>query len=332
MKCAVYKEINVLEITEKDIPKPKDNEVLIKVDSCGLCATDLKIISGDFPLVSPPAILGHEYSGIVVQIGKLVSNINEGNRVAGGPVTGCGKCEYCNNGCENLCSNPLRSSGGFAEYTTAPERGIYLIDDKISFEWAACLEPVACCVYAVDLASIKTGSSIIIIGAGAMGLLLGQIAKMAGANQVIISDPDQNRLDRALELFADFTVNPEKENLKETVADITKGNGCNAVFEAVGIEKTIKECIHLVKPGGKIIIFGCSTPEAEVIIKPWEFYLKEANFIIVNGANMTFARAMKLLPTLNLDQIITHRIPLNKIKDAFKLKKAKEALKIIIKP
>lgn len=202
MKAAVlYKPGDIQVIDVKD-PEPGFGEVLIRIHACGVCGTDHSLFVGGFP-ATYPVIIGHEFSGVIAAAGEGVKNLKVGDRVTVDPNRVCHLCDYCRMGnehlCENLSSMGVHINGADAEYCVMPETNVYKIPDSVSFEAAAFCEPLACAIHGVDLAHIRQGDVVLVLGAGGMGNLITQLVTHAGAAQVIVSEPIQYRRDKALE-------------------------------------------------------------------------------------------------------------------------------------
>ena len=202
MKAAVLEAVNRLVVKDIDRPTPKDDEVLIKVKVCGICGTDIKLYDGDYS-ANMPVVLGHEYAGEIVEVGRNVENLNVGDRVVSDPNESCGKCFWCRNAqpcfCNSLAAYGVLRDGGFAEYCTAGQRGVYPIPDELDFDSAAFTEPVSCALHCMDKASVKTGETIVIVGGGPMGQILLQLAAKSGARRSIVVTRSQWKLDLAKE-------------------------------------------------------------------------------------------------------------------------------------
>lgn len=225
------------DIRIEQVPKPALSglEVRIRVAVCAVCGTDVHSLAGKFPLTAPPCVLGHEFSGTVAEIGPQVTRVQVGDRVAVEPGVVCHSCWYCRNGQEHLCTSRQMSPGGFAEYAVVPESVVWRLPDALSLETAALAEPMACAVHAVDQAQLRSGSTVAILGAGAIGLSLLQLCRLSGAATTVVLEPDAGRRDLALRLGADLAVDPLETNAVEAIRSVTDGRGADAVFEAVGL-------------------------------------------------------------------------------------------------
>ena len=342
MKAAVLRGQRDLRVEEVDNPTLSATDVLVKVRACGVCMTDLHMFTWEFP-VQTPVILGHEFSGDIVKIGNGVGGIREGERVAVDPILSCGNCSSCAAGRDNLCTN-ARSIGGagnvvmngaFAEYVSVPVNSIGRIPSTISFDQGAFIEPLGCCVHGLDKSRVKAGETVVLIGAGVNGLLLLQLARLAGASTTIVVDMKPERLDLAKKLGADAVLNPSDSDVTEQVKRLTDHEGADLCIECVGSPSTTKQALKLVKPGGRVTIFGVSPVNAEMNFSPFDVYFRE---IEINGTyaitHDSFRRSIALLSTNRIDvtSLITDRLGLNEIRRAFELAEKKEGLKKMIYP
>ncbi|MGZ6993380.1 MAG: alcohol dehydrogenase catalytic domain-containing protein, partial [Ilumatobacteraceae bacterium] len=238
MRQALFSGPGQLRIEDADVPEPAGTQVRVRVEACGVCGSDRAIFVGHHP-VSTPIVLGHEYVGIVDSCGPEVTTLHVGDRVAVDPNIMCGRCRFCRRGLVNLCSNitPLGIAlpGGFAEYSLVPEANAYLIPDSISFAQAALVEPLSCCIRGIQQAEIELGDVAVVLGAGPIGLLLAQLARLRGASTVIVVEPVAQRRNLAARLGADIAIDGAKPGaVREAVATATQGVGADAVIEASG--------------------------------------------------------------------------------------------------
>jgi len=331
MKCAVFYGKDDLRVEDRSIPKIKDNEVLVKVTFCGICGSDIHIIKGEIPWTSP-LILGHEYSGEIVDLGGRVKGLNPGDRVTVAPGIVCRKCFFCQRGLEHLCINRRLIDGGFAEFVSVPSELVYPLPTNVSYEVGSLAEPLGCCLHAVELASIVLTSKVLITGGGPIGLMLLECVKYTGSNLTVLSEPYKLRRSLAKKIGADVVVNPASENLPQIVEHITSGTGVDICIEATGLPQPIKDCIKSVRRGGTVVLMGVASQSTEIGIKPYEIYQKE---ITLRGSFMrgfSFPRAVDLLPILDLKPLLTHCFPLKDIHKALGFHQSKKGVKIMISP
>lgn len=317
------------------LPKPGPEEILVQVKACGVCGTDSHIYKGDYR-VQFPVIPGHEFSGIVVEAGEK-AYLQKGDRVTLDPNISDGTCVYCRQGkthlCENLQALGVNMNGGFAEYCLAPHKQAYRIPDSISFETAAFTEPLACCIHGIDRAEIKLGDSVVILGSGPIGILLMQLARLAGAGQIIVSEPMKARRELAASFGADLVLDPTKEDVQAEVLKSTKV-GANVVIEAAGIPPTVEIAPSLTRRGGMILLFGVSAIQAQAVINPYDIFNNE---LTLRGSFVnpyTHQRSIDLLASGKVDvkPLISHRFGIEETERAIKTSRSSDALKVMVIP
>jgi len=312
MKAAVFYGVGDLRLEERVRPTAGEDEVVVRVEACGICGTDQHILHGEF-LTSPPVVIGHEYAGQVVSIGECVEELSEGDRVTVDPNMACGTCRACRRGKGHLCGQ-LRAmgidvDGGFAEYSCAPAAQCYRVPDGVTYLQAAMTEPLACCVHGIDLAQIVPGDTVAVIGAGAIGLLLAQLARLSGATRVILSDPLAARRSIAESLGFVEVIDPRADSSlgKELLRD-----GADVVLEAVGSKETTKQAIDWAAAGATVLWFGVTPPGVMTPVEANTIFQKE---LTIRGARInphTHARALALLASgaVEVDPLITRTIGL----------------------
>lgn len=338
MKAAVLEGVGTLKLKDVPVPRPKDNEVLIKVEICGICGTDIKLHKGDYT-ANVPVILGHEFSGEIAEVGKSVRDLKIGDRVVVDPNEPCGKCYWCKSGrptfCENMPAYGVLSDGAFAEYIVVGEKGTYKIPDALSYEVASFCEPVSCAIHCIDRAMIKSGETVAIIGGGAMGQILLQLAKNAGASKLMMITRSQWKLDLAKSLGASHLIRAQEESVTERVMDITNGLGSDVVIEAVGSPKTVEQTFSLAKKSGKVVIFGFSPEKEKATFIPFNLLSKELSILGSWVNPYTFSRAIDILTShqIDLNPIISKKLNLDDIMEGFKLmmEKPKGFMKALVK-
>lgn len=337
MKALIMEAKEKYRVTKVPVPKPEKEEVLIKVDSCGLCGTDVHIYRGKF-FANLPLIIGHEISGTVVKTGQNVKIIKEGDKVVVNPNMNCKLCYFCRKGkvhlCENLVNIGVRIDGGFAEYISVKESYVYRLSDRIDLEEASFAEPLSCCIHGVEMAEIESADQVVILGAGPVGLLMLQIIKLMATSRVVVIDPVKKRRELAENLGADWTVNPLESNILDRLLEFL-GKPPDVVFECVGRKQTMEQSWKMVNSGGKVVWFGVADPEEDIRINPYQIYRKE---ITISGSFVnpfTTGKAVSLLESgkIKVKELITHRFSLDQFSQAIKTyEEDKERIKIIIKP
>jgi L-iditol 2-dehydrogenase len=338
MKAIVWMGGNQMEVQEVSIPALKADEVLIDVAYAGICGSDPHIMGGALAgIVDPPRILGHEFSGVVAQIGSEVKNVKVGDRVVAHPNNPCGRCYFCRKAMENFCTN-LQSvhrgphQGAFAEYVAVNMKQVYQLPENISLREAALVEPAAIAIHGIDRTQIKPGESVLITGGGIIGLLTLEVAKLAGAYPVILSEPEVMRREIGLSVGADIVIDPIRENLSERILQITQNRGVDACIDASGALKVIEQCIHLTRSGGRMVIISWPPKGATIPVSPCEIYQRELDIRGVFFSPFSFERTIAALPRLNLKPLITHEFSLNDYAQAFEAQKDRAGIKVLFKP
>ena len=316
MKAAVFYGIGDLRIEERATPQPKPGEVVIRVAACGICGTDRHIYHGEFD-TNPPVVIGHEYAGEVVAVGEGVKSLVPGDRAALDPNMPCGMCRPCRRGrihlCENLTAIGVNWDGGFAEYSVAPEGQCYRLPENVSTLAGAMTEPLACCLRGIDQANVKTGDTVAVIGGGAIGQMLAQLARLSGAARLVLSDPIPTRRAMALDLGVDEVIDPKNEDPLAPGGKLE--GGADVVIEAVGSVVTTRQAIAWATPGATVLWFGVTPPGQMLEVEPNLIFRKE---LTVRGARInpyTHARAVSLLASgqVRVEQLITRKISLEEL-------------------
>lgn len=324
MKAVVLQKPKEIELSEVDVPPINGDEVLIKVKATGICGSDIRAYKGNHPAVSSyPVTLGHEFSGEIADRGGDVEPFEVGARVVVEPLFVCGSCSFCKSGNYNLCPNRSvighdKIPGSFADYAPAKGKFVYPLPGELTFEEGALIEPTAVCVHAIKRANINVNDFVIILGAGTIGLLMIQIAKVAGA-EVLTSELEDLKLSKAKQLESDYVVDPSTRDLKELVMELTSGLGADIVIDAAGTNETISQTVELVKRGGTIILAGF-TGESRGEINLTKVTRSQINLLgtmLYNDGD--FSNAIQLLQggKVIVDPIITHRFSLQQVSDKF---------------
>ena len=240
MKGAFFLGNREFEVRDMEKRPLAADEVRIRVMACGVCGTDVHIYHGEAGSaeVTPPVVLGHEYAGIVEEVGADVKGLAPGDHVAVDPNIYCGACTPCRDGkkqfCEHLQALGVTRDGGFAQYSAAPAAQCFKLAPELPFEAGAMAEPLACCLHGIDAAGIRPGSTVCVIGGGAIGLLMVQLARLSGAAKVILSEPVELRRSAGLSVGADLAVDPLREDLSARVREAAGKSGADVVIECVG--------------------------------------------------------------------------------------------------
>lgn len=327
-------------VRDLKIGSPDRGEVLVKVMACGVCGTDVHIFHGEKGSadVRPPVVLGHEFAGIIEQVGEGVDSLKIGDHVAIDPNIYCGSCHFCRIGkkqfCENLQAIGVNRDGGFAEYCLLPAAQCFLLKADLPFEHGAMAEPLACCIHGIDRAQIRHGDTVCVIGGGAIGLLMVQLARLAGAASVILSEPVEMRRQIGLAVGASCAVDPINENLIARIRDITGTEGVDVVIECVGRLAVTRQAFDAAKRGATVLLFSVPQPDAIFGLDLMEVFQKELS---IRGSFInpdTHLRAVQLINSgkILLDPIITHRFPLDQVEAAIGMQMSNESLKVLVTP
>lgn len=322
MRAAVFYGADDLRVEEVERPSPAPGEVLLQVERCGICGTDSHIVRGHFPAPNLPLIIGHEFSGTIAEVGAGVMHVEPGDRATADINIACGTCYFCRHGNKLFCPAVrqlgVHDAGGMAEYVTAPAANVYRLPASMPFDHAAFIEPLACAIHGQDRIGVGVGESVLIIGAGPMGLAHVAMSRLHGAAQIIVSEPDAARRGRAAELGSDLQVDPLSGGL-DAVLDATEGRGPDVVIEAVGNTRTYTQAIELVRRGGRVLAYGAAPPDATIEVRPFDIYAKELTIAgSYAGTYETWPKAIDLISSGRFDpnQLIDSVRPLNDVMQA----------------
>ena len=330
MRVATWQGESTFTLDEVPDPVPGKGQVLVAVDTAGICGTDVHATQGLFPW-KPPLVMGHEYTGTVLDVGPGVSRRLIGKGVVCEPSYGCGECAECREGRVSHCPR-LTRAGGFAERAVLPTSAVQPVPEGLSLATAALTEPAACCLSGLEMIKMPKDATVLVIGGGIMGLLTMAIARRRGATRAILSDPIAERRDIARGLGADHVIDPTRENLRETVKSLTNGRGPDVACEAVGKPELVAEAIAMVKPAGVVQLVGVSPKGATLPIDLYDIHYRELRIQGAYGRGQSFKRALALLPSLGVDSLITARFPLARVADGFAHAAAGRGVKTVVTP
>jgi L-iditol 2-dehydrogenase len=332
-RAAVWRGDERLEVENWRLPPLGPRDVLVKVAACGVCGSDLHVLSGEFPGLQPPLVLGHEPAGTIVALGSEVRAFAVAEAVTWEPNVTCGHCFQCREGEDaNLCENRVRISGSFAEYTVVPASALHRLPDGCDLRAATLAEPLSCALYAFDRGEVLLGSSVAIVGAGSIGLLLLLLARRAGASCVTVSDPNPVKRELARRLGADLAVDPSAEGFEQPRKLLTGGCGFDVAFEAVGLPRTVEDALEIVRAGGRVVLVGASRPGDRASVDLVSLQRRDLTISACWVRKHTFQRAVSLLPHLPTDELITHEVKLEDVSEAMRMLRGGVAVKVVVVP
>lgn len=337
MKAARFLGNETFEVAELPQPHAGPGELVLRNKVCGVCGTDVHIYHGEpgSADVCPPVVLGHEYSAQVVEVGPGVSGFAVGDHVTVDPNIYCGCCDPCQNGKKQLCQHMeaigVTRDGGFAQYSLIPASQAFKLDPTVSFEAAAMAEPLACCIHGIDLAGIRPGQKVCVVGGGAIGLIMVQLAKLSGAAKILLSELNQKRREAGLTLGADVAIDPTQPGWEE-VFSREMGEGAHVVIECVGNVPAVKSAFQFAAKGATILLFSVPKVDSTFELPLFDVYKKE---LTIKGSFVnpdTHARAVELINHGKVDfgPIITHRFTLDQLPQAIAMQMSDESIKVVV--
>lgn len=340
MKAIIVNGPDDIRMVSVEKPKVGLNDILIKVAYCGICGTDLAILGGDMSfirdgLIKYPVRIGHEWSGIVEELGEGVKGFKTGDRVVADNAVSCGECEQCKNGRFSFCEN-IKSvgtvncwDGSFAEYMLMPYWHVYKLPDKVELEEAALIEPATIALCGLKKCDLASCSSMLVVGTGPIGLAAVAIAKNVGVPKVLLSGRKQYKLAIGKKMGADSIVDITKENLKDFIMENSEGKGVDAVIETSGNIETITQSLEVLRPKGILSLIGFY----ETTLNHFPIDQLVLNQLQIKGTAGEFGLIQEVTEMisscgLDLKPIITHRFKFNEAVEAIKTAKNKNDTKI----
>jgi L-iditol 2-dehydrogenase len=347
MLAAVLDGVGKMPVREVPRPNPGEGEVLVRVMACGICQTDYSAYTGRRMDWDPGSIQGHEFAGIIEELGPRagedIHRWREGDEVVVTPVVSCNECRNCRMNMQHYCEfgqviggegQPVKRDGAFAQYVRVPIQALFRKPKNITWEMAAETEPLAGSYKGmIEYSQLRVPEDVVILGVGSMGLLLTQVAASGGAGRLIVSDPSEFRRNRALEQGATHAVDPLNENLREEVYGILP-RGPDIVFEAAGVLPAAKDAFDLCRRGTRLNMFGVIVP-GEILVSPAEIHFLEtrvdASFSVTPRV---MEKALDLMERGKADpsKIVTHRFSLDEMPQALEAMESPERIKIMILP
>jgi L-iditol 2-dehydrogenase len=345
MKAAVLEGVDEIHLREVDSPECTDDTVLIRVDACAVCGTDVKALRHGHSMMDLPVILGHELAGTIVQVGQEVRGYYDSERVTVAPAVPCGSCLYCRRGHSTVCQNILDIGstwdGGFADYLLVPPAAvrngsINKLPDGLSSEAAALTEPLACCLNAQERLEVGPGDRVLVIGCGPIGCLNAMLARALGARAVYMADISAERLRLAEAADADGYFNSDESDLRADIMGVTEDRGADVVIVACGSAAAQEQAVPLVAPRGRLNYFGgLPRGSGAISFDSNRVHYEELTLVGNHGSTpLQNHKALSLIASGRVDtkKVITHVFPLDQIEDALETAEAKEGLKVLVKP
>ena len=330
MRAVVVDKPGQFELREIPDPTPRPYQVIVRVDCCGLCGTDLHILAGEFPPTPYPIIPGHEFAGEVVAVGSEVDpGLTVGTMVAVDPSLFCGCCRYCRSGRGNLCEDwgaiGDTVDGAFAEFVAVPAVNAYRLPEDLEGQIGAMVEPLSCAVHGLHRLGPVLGERVVVIGAGTMGLLLLQLLVRSGADAVAVVDPSASRLAVASDLGASSTATSVEE---------LEGARFGVAIEATGVPSALQAGVELLDRGARLLVFGVAPADAAVQVSPFRLYNDELTVIGSMAVLHSFGSAVELLANgaVNVGPLIAEPVPLERFGQAVDRVRGGQGIKSHVRP
>ncbi len=342
MKAAVWTDIGVIELRDVSIPKPKPGQALVKIHAAGVCVTDLHVYTGKLEYGKPPHIMGHEMAGEVIECPEH-THVKIGDRVAIETYVDCGVCEYCLRGERHLCVKAeeigtFPHQGGYAQYIAVDVKNLVHIPDSVSYDEAAILESAACPAGALYRTKIPMGRTVLVYGTGAAGLAFIQVAKAMGAGEVIVVGRSDSKLAKAKYFGADTVINSSGltgEALYKRITDQTKGKA-QTVIEATGVPEMIMAAVFTCARDGNVILYGLPEKDMRLSFPVEQIILNQVHIHGVTGYPHVWSPLVKMVEnkSVNLKDMVTHTMPLERIHEAFAMIDRRESslIKTVLHP
>ena len=345
MIAAVFNGPNEMEVREVEIPEVGPGEVLVEVGANTVCGTDVRILHGEKTTgIHPPSILGHEFAGRVAAVGEEVEGYEVSSTVAASPIIPCRRCFYCKRDMENVCLNwkamGYEVDGGLSQYVRVPadavEAGcLFATREDVPPEQLALTEPLSCCVHGQRLSRVGLDDTVLVMGAGPIGLFHLQLALLAGVGNVIVSEPSKERRGFARDLGAHVAVDPTSEDLSEVVAEETGALGADVVLICIGIPRLVNEAFELARKGGRINVFAGLANEGWAEVAANLIHYNQLDVTGVTGARRSdYEVALGLIESGRVDvsNMVTHRFPLKDAAEAIETSAGGEGIKVAVMP
>lgn len=329
MKAVDLKAVGQLELVEKEKPIPKKGEVLIHVMACGICGSDIPrvFVTGSYHF---PTVLGHEFSGEIVQVADDVSSDYLGKKAAVFPLLPCNECDYCQSGYYAQCKKynyfGSRTDGGFEEYLAVPLFNLVLLEEQVSYEEGAMVEPATVAQHVINKAELTIGDNVVIYGAGPIGIMVAQWAQINGAGKVLLMDIDPTKVAFAQELGFEYVCNSQEKEAGSFILDTLGGKLADVVIEATGSSAAFDQCAQSIRTFGRVVLLG--NPHSDMVLKQKtydQFMRKEGTIVgMFNSVYEHFPKnewqvTVQAIANkqINLKPLVTHKVPIEELIGAF---------------
>ena len=346
MKAIVYHAPQDIRVDDLPDPACGKDELLVDVDACAVCGTDLKTFNHGNPRITPPLTMGHEFTGVIAEVGtNAVGDFVPGERIVMATSISCGRCFYCAKGWTNLCVSlaPMGFTypGGMAEKVVIPAQALengHVVKTPVNMpaQHAALAEPVSCAVNSISQCDLEEGATVLVLGAGPLGLMNACVARALGAGKIVLSEISPPRLAQARDFGIDVLLNPLEEDLAERVMAETDGLGADVAIVAAPAAQPQEQAVHLVRKRGTVVLFA-SLPKDNCILQMDSRAIHYGELRVVGTSDSTAKHvesAIELLASgrVSAEKLATHLLPLDQIHRAFELMKSGEALRVVVQP
>ena len=331
MKQLWFVSDNKVELLDSEIPKVGFREVKIKVAYAAMCATDVHVVTMGMFGVKPPAPMGHEASGTIVELGEGTENssLKIGDKVCMSPSAFCGICPDCKRGMTQYCAHSARV-GLFAEYAVVDISRVFKLPDDADLMACCLVEPANCAIRAMDLTEVKHGSTVAVSGIGGIGSIVLNMLLLSGASKITAIDPIATKRKLALDMGASYVIDPVMESIEERAGAITGGEGFDYVFEVSGVPAAAQPALNIIAKCGTVVYFAVFPPDYVLPLNLFELYMKEARIQTVFTTHSIMPRTINLIPRLQTDKIIGKVIPLSDGVESFDLFHKSQYPKIVL--
>jgi (R,R)-butanediol dehydrogenase/meso-butanediol dehydrogenase/diacetyl reductase len=331
MKQLWWTDKDKIELKDVEIPEVQPNEVKVKIAYAALCATDVHQVTMGVMGAKPPAPLGHEASGTIVELGEEAAKAGYkvGDKVTMFPVSHCGQCEWCKKGMTQYCIN-AKATGAFAEYVVTDVKTIYKLPDDVDLKEYAIVEPTNCCLRAMDLAPIRHGATVCVAGVGGIGSIMLNQVLLSGAARITVIEPVAEKRQMALDMGAEYVIDPFNEDAVARAMEITDGVGFDYVFEMSGSPKAAQTPLDILARCGTAIYFAVFPPTFEMPLNLHSLYMKEGRIQTVFTTTSIMPRSIKMIKRMQTDKIIAKIMPLSEAVESFDVFKTSKYPKILL--